>query len=261
MAIKDLMVHLDWFERSELRLSIACDLANRLGAHLMAIHTADTSSSSYAHGEDPLARHAERRYFDRVREAGVEATWQVGTTVDSVADAACYADLTVVGQWDPKNRAADDLDKVPEAVLLTSGRPLLVIPYTGNYATVGRRVLIAWKKSREAVRAVNDALPILARAETVTLLTINPAEVRGGEQDSIQNMTKHLARHGIKVTVERATLKDIPDAAVLLNSASDLAADLIVAGGYSHSRVREIAFGGVTRTLLTEMIAPALLSH
>jgi nucleotide-binding universal stress UspA family protein len=184
---------------------------------------------SQASSEDTLSRHAERQYFDRVRKAGVEATWQVGTTAESVTDAACYADLTVVGQWDPKNRAANDADKVPEAVLLTSGRPLLVIPYTGNFATVGRRVLIAWKKSREAVRAVNDALPILAHAETVTLLTINPSEVKSDEQDSVQNMAKHLARHGIKVTVERATLKDIPDATVLLNSASDLAADLIVA--------------------------------
>jgi nucleotide-binding universal stress UspA family protein len=261
MAIKDLMVHLDGFDRSELRLAIGCDLAQRLGAHLMAIHTADTGSPSYAPGEDPLGRHAERRYFDRVRKAGVEATWQVGTTAESVTDAACYADLTIVGQWDPKNSAANDTDNVPEAVLLTSGRPLLVVPYTGNFATVGRRVLIAWKKSREAVRAVNDALPILALAETITLLTINPTQEKSDEQDSAQNMAKHLARHGVKAAVERAILKDIPDATVLLNSASDFAADLIVAGGYSHSRVREMAFGGVTRTLLTEMIAPVLLSH
>jgi nucleotide-binding universal stress UspA family protein len=285
MTIRDLLVHLDASPRSEVRLRIASDLAKRFDAHLTAIYTAEMTASSHYIAQMPsmfdspvpddlLARTAldaplreaelaEQRYFEQVKPVGIDASWLVGegSAAEIVADNACYADLAIVGQWDPRRHAQKDVEKIPAVTLLSAGRPVLVVPYTGDFATVGRRVLIAWKKSREAARAVNDAIPFLQKAEIVTLLTINSSAASNDGNDSVQRVTEHLMRHGVKATVERVTLKDIPDATILLNSASDLASDLIVAGGYSHSRVREAAFGGVTRSLLTEMVAPVLLSH
>jgi nucleotide-binding universal stress UspA family protein len=201
------------------------------------------------------AKATKRSFRDEVDRAGLEGKWLVeeGPAAQLIAEHAAYADLTIVEQ--------SETDQIAETVLMGSGRPVLIVPYVGNFTSVGRRVVIAWKRSREAARAVNDALPILKQADDIKVLTIGPPAGRDDDKKSAMRLTDHLARHGVKASVEQLIFTDIPDATVLLNYVSDDGADLIVAGGYSHSRARELAFGGVTRTLLQEMIAPVLLSH
>ncbi len=150
----------------------------------------------------------------------------------------------------------------PEHVAFASGRPVLVVPYAGHFESVGGRVLIGWNATREAARAVNDAMPLLAIADAVTVLTIDPragpdahGELPGAD------ISLHLARHGVKADIERTVSADIPVGDVLLSRAADLGAELLVTGAYGHSRVRELLLGGATRALLRSMTVPVLMSH
>ncbi|HZB90176.1 MAG TPA: universal stress protein, partial [Stellaceae bacterium] len=128
--------------------------------------------------------------------------------------------------------------------------------------TLGQTVLIGWKSGREAARAVNDALPLLQQARSVTVLAINPEDGIGGDGDvPAADIALHLARHGVKAAAAHTVAKEIDEGDALLNYADDISADLIVAGAYGHSRLSELVFGGVSRTLLTTMTVPVLLSH
>jgi nucleotide-binding universal stress UspA family protein len=149
-----------------------------------------------------------------------------------------------------------------EAALIDSGRPVLAIPYAGNFESIGQRVLVGWNASREASRAVHDALPLLAKAESTCVFLANPKRglAAHGEEPGA-DIARHLARHGLKVEVAKTVADDVADSALLLNHASDMGADLLVMGAYGHSRLREFILGGVTRSLLREMTVPVLLSH
>jgi nucleotide-binding universal stress UspA family protein len=145
---------------------------------------------------------------------------------------------------------------------MLAGRPILVVPYAGHFARIGQRVVIGWDASREAARAVNDAMPLLAAAEAVTVLTIDPEQSpRGHGEIPGADIALHLARHGVTAQVERTVSAGIGIGNTLLSRAADLEADLLVMGAYGHSRVRELLLGGVTRTMLTSMTLPVLMAH
>jgi len=116
---------------------------------------------------------------------------------------------------------------------------------------VGQRVVVGWNSTREAARAVNDAMPLLVAAEVVTVLTIDAREAPLGHgQLPGADISLHLARHGVKAQVEQTVSADLSVGDVLLSRAADLGADLLVMGAYGHSRLRELLLGGATRTLL-----------
>ena len=149
----------------------------------------------------------------------------------------------------------------PEYVVINSGRPVLIVPYAGRFDTFGKRVLVAWDASISATRAVTAALPLLRRADAVEIVVFN-ADVQDdahGEQPGA-DIALYLARHDVKVNVVRQNSKiDIGNA--LLSMTNDLNSDLMVMGGYGHSRFREILLGGVTRTVLESMTVPVLMAH
>ena len=153
------------------------------------------------------------------------------------------------------------LPDFPEYIVMNSGRPVLIIPYTGDFTTVAKRPLISWDASRESTRAVTDAIPILKRAELVQVAIFN-SKVQSdahGEQPGA-DIALFLARHGVKVEVSvHKTSTDIGNA--LLSLSHDLDSDMIVMGGYGHSRLREMIMGGVTRTVLESMTIPVFMSH
>ena len=173
-----------------------------------------------------------------------------------------YADFIVVGQPDPHAASTGRPVEPPATTLASSGRPLLVVPFAGSFATVGDQVLVGWNASAESARAVNAALPILRRARRVTVLSINPRRGIGGEGDvPAADIVLHLARHGITAEAAHTIAEGISEGDALLSYAADIGADLLVTGLYGHSRVREVVFGGVTQSLMTEMTIPAFMMH
>jgi nucleotide-binding universal stress UspA family protein len=139
---------------------------------------------------------------------------------------------------------------------------VLIVPYAGHFDNVGRRVLIAWNATREAARAVSDAMPLLTSAELVTVPPIDPREGPHGHGELPgADIGLHLARHGVKAQIERTVSAGMPVGEVLLSRVADLGADLIVMGAYGHSRAREVLLGGATRSVLRSMSVPVLMSH
>jgi len=281
MALKDILVHLDGTAQAGVRLDLAAGLARRHGAHLVGLHVVDVvmpmMMAADAGSGSVLADMMQRMRADAMAEAakveahfsaalgreGIAGEWRIaeGATPEHVALHGRYADLAVLGQADP-DAGQPGAAATLEAVLFDSGRPALVVPYAGRFATVGQRVLVGWNAGAQAARAVHDALPLMAGAASVTVSAVNPR--RGidahGDQPGA-DIARHLARHGLKVTVEHTVAPEIGAGDMLLNRASELSADLLVVGAYGHSRLRETILGGVTRTLLKQMTIPVLMAH
>ena len=153
---------------------------------------------------------------------------------------ARHVDLTILGQ--ASGDAAADQARTIEALLFGSGRPILLLPSVGTYKTELRHILCAWNGSREATRALADAMPLLRRAEHVTVLSADPPGA--AHRDAGADIALHLARHGVNVRTSPTYSGDLTVGDALLNRAADLGADLLVMGGYGHSRTREAIFGG-----------------
>ena len=284
MGYKDILVHLDNTSRSEIRLNVAIQLAARYDAHVaglylmdlpsLAMFMGDTSFYDMHMADEIIQRgrdhaltisHAVRGSFEEfLRKSSVKGEWRCveGLAAETVAVHARYADLAIVGQRDPKYLALPGEFHVPETVILDSGRPVLVIPCFGEVKPIGNTVLVGWKSGREAARAINDALPLLSHAKSVTVLAIDPQNGISEEGAfPAADISLHLARHGIIATAAHTVSGGIAEGDILLNYVSDHGADLIVAGGYGHSRAREFVLGGATRSLLTAMTVPVLFSH
>jgi nucleotide-binding universal stress UspA family protein len=284
MSLTDVLIHVDGSPQSSARLALGVEFALRYEAHLTGLHVIEPAAMPFFYG-DPAgfvdaawvqemitrleetarqrAAKVQQDFTERLRRDDVKGEWRLaeGVAADVVAQHARYADLAILGQPRPEDSLIST-GNVPATAMLSSGRPVLVIPYAGSFATVGRKVLVGWKASREAARAVNDAIPLQRKAQSVKVFAINPDRGIDGEGDlPAADVALHLARHGIKAEAAHTVAKDIPEADVLLNEASDMDADLIVVGGYGHSRAREFFFGSVTRELLLSMTVPVLFSH
>ena len=202
-----------------------------------------------------------RKVFDEaVKAAGLTGRngWLVasGRPLVSLSQRSRYADLTVVCQSRPEDQGAGD--SLVDDLIMASGRPILVVPYIGAPAEVGRKVFIAWNGTREAARAVSDAMPLLETADNIEVFAVEP---RGIGDLPGTDVAEHLARHGLKTNVAKTEGLDIEVGDVLLNQAADSAADLMVMGAYGLSRMRELVLGGATRHILEHMTVPVLLSH
>ncbi|MGG5886359.1 universal stress protein [Falsiroseomonas sp. HC035] len=281
MGIRDFLVHLGTDKASSVRLDFAADLAERLSAHLVGLHVIDVPLPILAGAEfgggaavaemiERMHRDAidaaapvEARFRERLRLDTLSGAWRQveGSLAGQMALHGRYSDLIVMGQTDP-----DDAETIGDsaiyAALFESGRPVLLLPRVGAPTRLGRHALIAWNARREAARAVHDALPLLALMEEVTVLTVMPRkdEDGHGEQPGA-DIAAHLARHGLRVTVRSVAGADVTVGDLLLNEAADLGANLLVMGGYGHSRLREFMLGGATRTILAQMTVPVLISH
>ena len=281
MRFSDILVVLDPTAAADPHLTVALALATRHGARVTgfcpldlietpraALALAGYSEAMMAEQEQPNPivppTRSEAVFDAAVAAAAVDGVW-IGGAADppaSLIRLAHHADLVVFRQPDPANPRAARIGELIEQVLLHSGRPLLLIPYAGRFTALGRNVLIAWTETREAARAVHDALPLLADAALVTALTLlAPSQAGPDAIPPAAELVRHLERHGIHAVAARSVTEDIPDADALLSYACDLGADLLVMGGYGHSPLRERLRGGVTRSLLRHMTLPVLMSH
>ncbi len=275
MSYKTILVHVDAGARSAARIEIAIRLAGQFDAHLVALHAltrADLPAYLVAEAGISIvdkqkrllatqASRAESAFRQAVSAAGwTKSEWRASAedALDEVALHARYADLLVLGQ--PAEDDADVDRDFAERAVLSAGRPTLVIPYAGSFPTIGTRALVAWNGSREATRALTDAIPMLERSSVVYVMVFD-ADVRRHGDDPGADVALYLARHGIRVEVMRERAVDIDVGNKILSRAADLSIDLIVMGAYGHWRLREWVTGGVTRTLLDSMTVPTLMSH
>ncbi|HJU20232.1 MAG TPA: universal stress protein [Stellaceae bacterium] len=290
MGLRDLLVSVDRTSAGETRLRLALAVARAQRAHLYAVHPlfSETEQINPPRIIDygPMAapgsgigvhppglalaeiRHAaerdeaaERLFEDELRANGIEGEWHFVEDEAEVTELVKAVDLAILGQIAGADEAGTARFR-PEEVLQAAGRPVLVVPYAGRFATLGRRALIAWDGTREATRALNDALPLLGGAEAVTLLHVAAREAESDPmRPALERALRHLQHHGIRAQAVTTLKGDLAVSDVLLSRAADLAADLIVAGLYHHSPMREAVFGGVSRELLAHMTVPVLMSH
>jgi len=278
MSYRTIVVHADRAANAEARIALAAAIASREEAHLVGAAMTGMPRSMLAgrsyEGSGVFLADYLRRAEERVELAleqfkamadrlGVQ-TFEARSSNDDEYAGLCmqarYADLVVLGQ-----AAADDdnegslLPDLPDYVLLNCGRPVLLVPRTGRFPTIGKRVMVAWNGSVEAAKAVTAALPLLRGAEQVTLAVLGNSADTLGESPGA-DIALYLARHGVNVEVLRRPEAADPGKAIL-SLAADFNVDLLVMGAYGHSRFREMMLGGATRTILATATLPVLMAH
>jgi nucleotide-binding universal stress UspA family protein len=283
MTYKTILVHCDASRTVDRRLAAAAEVAQRFEARLVGLHAREPFEvasfvdggmalgplmEAYQAGCDAAERTARTAYDKAAKGRNFPAEWRVTEAFsdDALAVNGRYADLLVVGQADPDDPAGSRND-LPEAMAFATGRPVLVVPQIGaqssaGRASVGKTVLLCWNASRESARAAADALPFLRAADKVIVLIVDPAisaDSHGPEPGA--DVALWLTRHGVNVTVQRDVAADAAVGEVILSRAADCGADLIVMGIYGHSRLREMVLGGASRTLMSSMTVPVLMSH
>jgi nucleotide-binding universal stress UspA family protein len=283
MTYKTILVHCDASRTVAGRLAAAADVAQRFEARLVALHAREpfevasfvdggmaigTLMEAYRSGCDAAEKTAHAAYDKATKGRNFPAEWRVTEAFsdDALTTSGRYADLLVIGQADPDDPAGSRND-LPEAMAFATGRPVLVVPQIGAVSSagkpgVGKTVLLCWNASRESARAAADALPFLRAADKVIVLVVDPdVSPNGHGEEPGADVATWLARHGVNVTVQRDVAADSGIGEVILSRAADCGADLIVMGLYGHSRLREMVLGGASRTLLSSMTVPVLMSH
>jgi nucleotide-binding universal stress UspA family protein len=277
MAYKDILVHVDDGAACAARLETAAALARDHDAHLTGIYvktlaelpgyvTAQMPSEvieSQIQALDAAAGKAEEAFAAAVKAAGVASNeWRTGEgdPADVLALHGRYVDLLVLGQRAPDEEPYFDL---PDRLILSVGRPVLVVPYAGRHGAPSGAAMVAWDGSRLATRAVNDAIPQLERASKVAVMAVNPDDAEAGHGAiPSADICAHLARHGVKAEAQHVTSDgSVGIGDMLLSRAADEGCDLFVMGAYGHARWRELVLGGVTRHMLDHMTMPVLMSH
>jgi nucleotide-binding universal stress UspA family protein len=196
------------------------------------------------------------------RNAGIAYRCQALTAVPFEAFATLGAmarlyDLSIVLQPDPDHATSDNM--VPTEMLFQAGGPVLFIPYTHKGTFKPRHIGIAWDGSRLAARSLRDAAPFLAHADSITVISVN--EAQNPTEASAATLLTHLARRGLAARLESVSADHASIQPAILSIAADAGIDLIVMGGYGHSRLQERILGGVTRGMLQSMTVPTLMSH
>jgi nucleotide-binding universal stress UspA family protein len=179
---------------------------------------------------------------------------EIAATVGTLAR---LYDLTVVLQPEPDRNTFDNT--VPQEILFQCGGPVVFIPYTHKGPFEPRHIGIAWDGSRLAARALRDAAPFLDRAQTISIISVNEKEVPA--EVSAATIKAHLARHDLPASIVRMDADRADIQPTILSIAADTGLDLIIMGGYGHSRLNERILGGVTRGMLQSMTVPTLMSH
>lgn len=280
MTYQTILVSLNDRKRASAVLATALQIAAKCDAHLIGLYVIPPlqiypgvmayipeqvieSQRQYQRDEADKVR----QLFEKaVAKEDIVAEWRApetsfSTIANTVVEHARCADLVVVSQ---SGSAADGMERagIAEHVMLESGRPVLIVPEAGTFKQTGEYVLVAWNGGREAARAVFDALPMLRMAKQVKVLWIDPKE---GNDHNIavagSELATALARHGVNVEAAHSSTNGTDVGNELLSWAADYGSDLLVMGGYGHSRFREFVLGGATRRIMQSMTVPVLMSH
>ncbi|WP_213303987.1 universal stress protein [Paraburkholderia sacchari] len=280
MPYKTLLAYLDPGERAQARLDFALTLAGRFDAHLIGLYSPFAPEarayftvagcapyySDYCDARRGQQAAAEESFRHELRRVGMEGEWIAfdDYAEEPIIRRSRHADLLVAGQASPDDDARALRARFLESVIMMSGRPVLVLPYAGALRAACESIVIAWDGSREAARAVHDAMPLLQAARRVTVLHIGtPAASRAAAaDDGIANIDLMLARHSVNVDFAQS-FSDADETVgdTLISWVATSGCDCVVAGAYSHPQWREHLLGGVSRALLESATVPVLMSH
>ena len=269
----DILVHFDGSERATARLDLAIRLVIRRGGRLTGLFARIDPDQRGIIARRPSTRlveaaaHAEAVFRQACAGQSLDCDWLSVPFGDPdfiiLETAICsrYSDLTVLGQYDP----GQDRDTLPpemnEEIVRQSGGPVLLVPFAGGFPSIGRNVLVAWNGSREAARAVRDAMPFLAAATEVRVLGLHarPEELQGNLPRV--NIAERLRRHGIDAAYDVIAPNDVGTMDMILSHAADAGADLLVMGAFGSEGVPGFGRAAGTRFILGHMTIPVLMSH
>ena len=278
MAIQDILVYVDASSHNQARLEAAVSMAKAQGSALTGLYVVNKPQipeyiraqmkPSFFERQQAAAMQAavdaEKTFKDLTAAAGLETDWYVarGNQAEAISLHGRYADLVIIGQQDPEEAEKEGTEELPDRVVLSIGRPVLLLPYDGELETVGKHIAVAWDASRLAARAVSDALPFLQAADRVDILVVNAHGGAAGRGTAVGSaICKYLTRHGVDASAQHVYGDESDDGAKLHAHAVELGADMIVMGAYGHARWREVALGGVTQYMLRHTKVPVLMSH
>ncbi|HLG88409.1 MAG TPA: universal stress protein [Alphaproteobacteria bacterium] len=270
MPYKSILVHVDTGAAGERRLALAASLAERHNAHLIGLSVVLPPTWGGIAGMPQLVLEIEKanqEYFDACRALFQQATesraedsefrFRLSTVRATLTEESAFADLVVVS--DTTGEPYEESSFNADDAILSSSAPVLVLPHNMEQTFDPKTVFIAWKPTREAARAVRDALPILREAEEVVACVVAPDEA-SGRAARLEDVGVYLERHGVTAEAREVS----PEGSVgrtIIDMAEKAGADLIVAGGYGHAPLREWLMGGVTEALLHHSPIPCLISH
>ena len=271
--IKDILVKLEPDASRHGASDYAISLAEAFGAHLTGVAFASAGPSAFAFSEIPTdvlieevadARSAVERFVGAARRRLASIESRLISEGDLSASTifsrvARRFDLSVVMQSDHYSHFSND--SMIKAVLLESGRPVVIVPHTQRDGLKLDRIVCCWNGSNAAARAVNDALPLLRRTKAVELVIVDQGSDKPEQDLRGVEIRRHLARYGVNVEIQILYAAAIGVTDVILSYVADRSADMIVMGGYGHSRLREFVSGGMTLKMLSSMTVPVFMSH
>ncbi|MFD4836675.1 universal stress protein [Achromobacter sp. NPDC058515] len=272
-------VHLDHGFDCKRRTELALALAKRHKAELVGIY-ASSAPPQYYYGESVLMSRTlsvmkdlqaqsrgavQNAFLEAAAAADVPAIVRASESSPSatVALHGRASDLIIVSQQNREDVEAAHENEFVEQALLSAGRPVMVLPSSGQFPVVGDRVMLCWDGSREAARALADAAPLLRAASHLVVLTMDEgAATRNAEAIPFEDLVTYFVAHGMPAPDHvRRDIKGVGVGSTILNAAADHSADLIVMGAYGHSKFREWAMGGATASILKSMTVPIMFSH
>lgn len=279
MQYRNILVYLDDGASNTSRVKLALSLANQHRARLAGIAVVGLPSEGLLKSlgltdTDKALASARGRvnqclhdFTQRCDEAGVSSETRLleckeGRAGEKLARIARIYDLTVARQANPDKADASQVSARTEELMLSSGRPMICVPYIGTHEMPSKTALIAWDGSRASTRAVHDAIPMLEQVAKVEVLVVNPDRFENfSDHEPGDGLAAQLAHHGIAATVRRVDAGELSTSTAILNALTDAGADVLVMGGYGTPRLREVVLGGVTHTLFKHMTIPVFMSH
>lgn len=272
---RDLLVHVDGSQAGRRRMQFAVELAIRTGARLNGIHVtapAEVPPRYKPSRVDEVAADLSAKLaLDAQAAAAVFSEEAAGRLTDAcwfeaegdvdqgISNRARYADLVILGQYEWQGSPETHPLPIAHSVVSRCGRPVLVVPAAVQLSALAR-IAIAWDGSREAVRSVHDALPLLRLARSVQVVTIIPPSAEDSEADAA-SLLAHLAKHRIEIGMDTLQIRTDDEHASLRKQIEQGHYDLLVMGGYSHPMWLEFIFGGATQSILLSSKIPVLVSH
>ncbi len=272
MAYKDILLHLDNSPSCPARIELAISIARTHGAHVKGLFVVSHAyyNPRNVRGVTEAALKLEAHFTEKASQAGISFEWLyvdwsvIGVSITEIIDLyAYYSDLVIISQPDLGSQNVGTPADLPERLGLGSGRPLLVVPYSGVFSSAVERVMIAWKSGRESSRVVNDAMPFLEKARHVTIVTIHTSvsDSDSTERD-VQRLCTYLSRHQVTAVHDQVQASsNFPLGDVLLNHACEQKMDLLAMGAFASTRRGNFVLGPVAKHLMSQMTLPVMISH